>query len=203
MNISKDGRTLYFSDEEIDNDTNGENKVFVTKRINGQESHVKAEKINLKHPKRKETNNDEAFNFNNEIVIGVNVVEEKENHQKGNQKRKKGKKRTDPKLPKKQKKGQNGTDPKLPKNPKRAKTEPTPNYPKNQKRQKRNTHQITQKKDTSIYYHYFINSNSSSTCPNSTNFQHYRHTSTRKRKTRFQYYFNIIRSKKRKKYLSI
>ena len=44
MNISKDGRTLYFSDEEIDNETNGEKKVFVTKRINGKESHAKAEK---------------------------------------------------------------------------------------------------------------------------------------------------------------
>ena len=44
MNISKDGKTLYFSDEEIDSETNGEKKVFVTKRINGQESHVKAEK---------------------------------------------------------------------------------------------------------------------------------------------------------------
>lgn len=94
MNISKDGRTLYFSDEEIDNDTNGEKKVFVTKRINGKESHVKAEKVNPKQQKRKETNDDETFNFNNEIVIGVNVVEEKEkkNNQKGNKKRKKSKK---------------------------------------------------------------------------------------------------------------
>ena len=41
MNISKDGKVLYFSDEEIDNETNGEKKVFVTKRINGKESHVK------------------------------------------------------------------------------------------------------------------------------------------------------------------
>ena len=47
MNISKDGKTLYFSDEEIDSETNGEKKVFVTKRINGKESHVKAEKRNI------------------------------------------------------------------------------------------------------------------------------------------------------------
>lgn len=82
MNISKDGRTLYFSDEEIDNETNGEKKVFVTKRINGKESHIKAEKIkksNLRNSKKQETdNNEETFNFNNEIVIGVNVIEDKE-----------------------------------------------------------------------------------------------------------------------------
>ena len=47
MNISKDGKTLYFSDEEIDNETNGEKKVFVTKRINGKESHVKVRESNL------------------------------------------------------------------------------------------------------------------------------------------------------------
>ena len=41
MNINKDGRTLYFSDEEIDNETNGEKKVFVTKRINGKETKSK------------------------------------------------------------------------------------------------------------------------------------------------------------------
>ena len=83
MNISKDGRTLYFSDEEIDNETNGEKKVFVTKRINGKESHIKAEKTNLKKRKKQEIdNNEETFNFNNEILIGVNVVEEKEQQDK-------------------------------------------------------------------------------------------------------------------------
>ena len=60
MNISKDGKTLYFSDDEIENSTNGEKKVYVTKRINGKESHSKVE-----------TNQNKMFDFNNEIVIGV------------------------------------------------------------------------------------------------------------------------------------
>ena len=60
MNISKDGKTLFFSDDEIENNTNGEKKVYVTKRINGKESHSKIEKEeNLK------------FDFNDEVVIGV------------------------------------------------------------------------------------------------------------------------------------
>ncbi len=89
MNISKDGRTLYFSDEEIDNETNGEKKVFVTKRINGKESHIKAEKTNLKKRKKQEVDNkEETFNFNNEIVIGVNVVEDKEKEKQNKRKNK-------------------------------------------------------------------------------------------------------------------
>ena len=89
MNISKDGRTLYFSDEEIDNETNGEKKVFVTKRINGKESHIKAEKTNLKKRKKQEVDNkEETFNFNNEIVIGVNVVEDKEKEKENKRKNK-------------------------------------------------------------------------------------------------------------------
>ena len=51
MNISKDGKTLYFSDEEIDNDIDGEKKVFVTKRINGKESHIKTNKRKKNTPK--------------------------------------------------------------------------------------------------------------------------------------------------------
>ncbi len=60
MNISKDGKTLFFSDDEIEKSINGEKKVYVTKRINGQETHNKIEKKQKK------------FDFNNEIVIGVN-----------------------------------------------------------------------------------------------------------------------------------
>lgn len=93
MNISKDGRTLYFSDEEIDNDTNGEKKVFVTKRINGKESHIKAEKTkksdSRNQKKQEQNNNKETFNFNNEIVIGVNKIEDKENENKEKSKKKK------------------------------------------------------------------------------------------------------------------
>lgn len=90
MNINKDGRTLYFSDEEIDNETNGEKKVFVTKRINGKESHVKTEKRknigkSLENSSKIPIEDDEIFNFNSEIVLGVNQEESK----KGNKKKKK------------------------------------------------------------------------------------------------------------------
>lgn len=91
MNISKDGKTLYFSDEEIDSETNGEKKVFVTKRINGKESHVKAEKRKNegKHLEKNmkiqdKENDDEIFSFNSEMVLGVNSsnVQEKEKKSK-------------------------------------------------------------------------------------------------------------------------
>lgn len=91
MNISKDGKTLYFSDEEIDSETNGEKKVFVTKRINGKESHVKAEKRKNegKHLEKNikiqdKEDDDEIFSFNSEMVLGVNSsnVQEKEKKSK-------------------------------------------------------------------------------------------------------------------------
>ena len=66
MNINRNGKTLYFSDDEIVNDTNGEKKVFVTKRINGKETHTKIVK---------KQNNQDTFNFNNEIVLGVKPKE--------------------------------------------------------------------------------------------------------------------------------
>ena len=97
MNISKDGRTLYFSDEEIDSETNGEKKVFVTKRINGKESHVKAEKRKSigrhleNNKKNQENEDDEIFSFNSEMVLGVNASDVKEKEQK--RKKKKQKKR--------------------------------------------------------------------------------------------------------------
>ena len=78
MNISKDGKTLYFSDEEINSETNGEKKVFVTKRINGKESHVKAEKTKKIENKEIPEFQEEIFNFNSEKVLGVNITEEKE-----------------------------------------------------------------------------------------------------------------------------
>ena len=108
MNISKDGKTLYFSDEEIDSETNGEKKVFVTKRINGQESHVKAEKRkNIgKHledtTKQKdfEINDDEIFSFNSEMVLGVNSSDEKEEKTKARRKKSKIKKEKNKEKPK-------------------------------------------------------------------------------------------------------
>ena len=99
MNISKDGKTLYFSDEEIDSETNGEKKVFVTKRINGQESHVKAEKRkNIgKHLEKNmkiqdKENDDEIFSFNSEMVLGVNSSNVQEKEKKSKKKKTKNKK---------------------------------------------------------------------------------------------------------------
>ena len=83
MNISKDGKTLIFSDDEIAKSLDGEKKVYVTKRINGEETHNKIEK------KQK------IFDFNNEVVIGVNSKKNqnmsnltKANEQKANKKSK-------------------------------------------------------------------------------------------------------------------
>ena len=91
MEINKDGRTLYFSDEELDNETTGEKKVFVTKRINGKESHVKASKIKKENKRdiKKENERKEKFNFNDEIVIGVKNEEEEKIKNKKNKKKKK------------------------------------------------------------------------------------------------------------------
>ncbi len=110
MNISKDGKTLYFSDEEIDSETNGEKKVFVTKRINGKESHVKAEKRknigkhledNIKQQEF-EIGDDEIFSFNSEMVLGVNSSDEKEEKTKERRKKSKVKKEKNKKKPKKE-----------------------------------------------------------------------------------------------------
>ena len=76
LNINKDGKVLYFSDEEIDNDTNGEKKVFVTKRINGKESHVKVKESSQKaSDKQEKTERKNDFYSNNEIIIGLNNKE--------------------------------------------------------------------------------------------------------------------------------
>ncbi len=108
MNISKDGKTLYFSDEEIDSETNGEKKVFVTKRINGQESHVKAEKRknigkHLEDSTKQqdfEIDDDEIFSFNSEMVLGVNSSDEKEEKTKARRRKSKVKKEKTKKKPK-------------------------------------------------------------------------------------------------------
>ena len=108
MNISKDGKTLYFSDEEIDSETNGEKKVFVTKRINGKESHVKAEKRknigkHLEDSTKQqdfEIDDDEIFSFNSEMVLGVNSSDEKEEKTKARRRKSKVKKEKTKKKPK-------------------------------------------------------------------------------------------------------
>lgn len=96
MNISKDGKTLYFSDEEIDNETKGEKKVFVTKRINGKESHVKAEKrknigkhLESKDGIKENIDDDEIFNFNSEMVLGIPMDEDSKEEKKRAKKSKK------------------------------------------------------------------------------------------------------------------
>ena len=94
MNISKDGRTLYFSDEEIDNETDGEKKVFVTKRINGKESHAKTEKRksigkHLEEKQKDQEKDDEIFSFNSEIVLGINEPKEKKKKKKKDKKKNK------------------------------------------------------------------------------------------------------------------
>ena len=96
MNISKDGKTLYFSDEEIDNETKGEKKVFVTKRINGKESHVKAEKrknigkhLESKDGIKENIDDDEIFNFNSEMVLGILMDEDSKEEKKRAKKSKK------------------------------------------------------------------------------------------------------------------
>lgn len=95
MEINKDGRILYFSDEELDNETTGEKKVFVTKRINGKESHVKASKIKKENKRdiKKENERKEKFNFNDEIVIGVNFIKPAKNEEEEKIKNKKNKKK--------------------------------------------------------------------------------------------------------------
>lgn len=95
MEINKDGRTLYFSDEELDNETTGEKKVFVTKRINGKESHVKASKTKKENKRdiKKENERKEKFNFNDEIVIGVNFIKPAKNEEEEKIKNKKNKKK--------------------------------------------------------------------------------------------------------------
>ena len=126
MNISKDGRTLYFSDEEIDNETNGEKKVFVTKRINGQESHVKAEKRknirknleNNQNFQEDENEEDEIFSFNSEMVLGINASDVEEKKEKKLKEKKKKTKKSKKEINEKQ---ENQQRPKQPKKRKRSK----------------------------------------------------------------------------------
>lgn len=61
---------LYFEDDEIVTGKTENKKVFVTKRINGKETHIKQ---NIpKDTEYKRMPNTQGFNFEREIVIGVN-----------------------------------------------------------------------------------------------------------------------------------
>lgn len=74
---------LYFDDDEIITGKTENKKVFVTKRINGKETHVKQEKQkNDEGPKEteyKRVPNTQGFNFEREIVIDVNNKPSKNN----------------------------------------------------------------------------------------------------------------------------
>ena len=79
MNISKDGKTIFFSDDELKKVMNaeGEKKVYVTKRINEKEKKEKTEKRHKKRNNKKININDKysnsnSFSFDDEIVIGIN-----------------------------------------------------------------------------------------------------------------------------------
>lgn len=72
----------------------GEKRVFVTKRINGKETHTKIEKKRNTTPKTKnEEENEEKFDFSNEIIIGVNSEDTNEAKHKINNKKKEKKRR--------------------------------------------------------------------------------------------------------------
>ncbi len=91
MNISKDGKTIYFSEDELQKVTDGDKKVYVTKRINEKEKKEKIEK-NQKRKSNKKTNsnetrqNDDSFSFDNEIVIGINQTAKKEKNNRNKNK---------------------------------------------------------------------------------------------------------------------
>ncbi len=88
MNINKDGKVLYFSDEEIDNETNGQKKVFVTKRINGKESHVKVKESTPKaNNKQEKIEEKKDYYSNNEIIISLKNNEVKKQNIKENKRK--------------------------------------------------------------------------------------------------------------------
>ena len=67
----------------------GQKKVYVTKRINGKETHTKIPKkktinIDVERKDKKQT-----FDFNNEIVIGVNSTEGEKKEEKVKKEKKK------------------------------------------------------------------------------------------------------------------
>ena len=70
MNDKKKNNLLYFADDEIVTGKTENKKVFVTKRINGKETHTKQEIP--KETEYKRVENTQGFNFEREIVIGVN-----------------------------------------------------------------------------------------------------------------------------------
>lgn len=87
MKDQRKNNLLYFADDEIVTGKTENKKVFVTKRINGKETHVKQEKTNIN--KQEETEyrrvpNTQGFNFEREIVIGVNNIKPSKNNKSFN-----------------------------------------------------------------------------------------------------------------------
>ena len=70
MKNQSENNLLYFEDDEIVTGKTENKKVFVTKRINGKEMHTKQNSI--KETEYKRVPNTQGFNFEREIVIGVN-----------------------------------------------------------------------------------------------------------------------------------
>lgn len=84
-NQNKDN-LLYFADDEIVTGKTENKKVFVTKRINGKETHLKQE-IN-RETEYKRIPNTQGFNFEREIVIGVNSNKKSTNNKSFNEPKK-------------------------------------------------------------------------------------------------------------------
>lgn len=75
---------LYFEDDEIVTGKTENKKVFVTKRINGKETHTKQ---NIpRDTEYKRVPNTQGFNFEREIVIGVNSNKNTKNNSSFNKK---------------------------------------------------------------------------------------------------------------------
>lgn len=85
-------RLLYFDDDEIITGKTENKKVFVTKRINGKEVHTKQKKeITEEIPREteyKRVPNTQGFNFEREIVIGVNNKKQLPNNKSFNKPKK-------------------------------------------------------------------------------------------------------------------
>lgn len=75
---------LYFEDDEIVTGKTENKKVFVTKRINGKETHIKQKKAQKQETPReteyRRVPNTQGFNFEREIVIGVNNSKKAQNN---------------------------------------------------------------------------------------------------------------------------
>ena len=91
MKNQSENNLLYFEDDEIVTGKTKNKKVFVTKRINGKETHVKQEKP--KETEYKRVPNTQGFNFEREIVIGVNSKKHEPNNKSFNKPIEKRKKR--------------------------------------------------------------------------------------------------------------